>query len=181
VASGSGSLAFTGVRLDNVNDPSPTAVGGFTAPACVVVPYVVSTTCPTGFTGACTDFVYDPLDQGTHMAFHFTWTWPIEGIPVGGIDAIPETLQLFINGNPVPVDLNLCAHSLAVYDVNGDFVKLIADPSYTGPLPHPQDQDTVAPGTQAGCLIGRNVIQNGSGLKLVEDAWVQGDYAARRN
>lgn len=104
---GAGGLTFTGIRLANVNDPSPTAVGGAAAPACVVVPYVVSTTCPTGFTGACTDFVYDPLDQGTHMAFHFTWTWPIEGIPAGGIDAIPETAQLFINGNPVPVDLDL--------------------------------------------------------------------------
>jgi hypothetical protein len=179
--SGAGGLTFTGVRLENVNDPSPTAVGGFTAPACVVVPYVVSTTCPTGFTGACTDFVYDPLDQGTHMAFHFTWAWPIEGIPDGGIDAIPETMQLFINGNLVPVDLDLCPHSFAVYDVSGDFVKLVPDPAYTGPYPHPQDQDTIAPGTQAGCLIDRHVIQDGSSLKLVEDAWVQGDYAARRN
>ncbi len=177
---GVGGLAVNGTRLANVDDPSPTAVGGSPAPSCVVVPYVVSTTCPAGVSGACTDFIYDPLDQGTHMAFHFTWEWPIETIPDGGIDAIPKTLQLFINGNPMPVELDLCAHTIAVY-VDGTFTELKADPDYTGPLPHPQDQDLVAPGTQAGCLIGRNVIQDGAGLKLMEEAWVQGDYAARRN
>ena len=179
--SGAGGLVFNGTRLGNVDDPASDAVGGSNAPACVVVPYAVSTTCPTGVAGACTDVTYDPLDQGTHMAFHFTWDWPIESIPDGGIDAIPKTLQLFINGNPTPVELDLCPHTIAVYNTNNEFVELIADPAYTGSLPHPQDQDLVAPGTQAGCLIGRNVFQNGAGLKLIEEAWVQGDYAARRN
>ena len=96
---GPGGLVLNGTRLDNVDDPSPTAVGGTPAPACVVVPYVVSPTCPDGVTGTCTNLVYDALDQGTHMAFHFRWEWPVETIPAGGIDAIPETLQLFINGN----------------------------------------------------------------------------------
>ena len=179
-ATGAGALVVNGTRLENVDDPSPTAVGDFAAPACVVVPYVVSTTCPAGVTGtACTDFIYDPLDQGTHMAFRFTFEWPIETIPEGGIDAIPETGQLFINGRPTPVDLNLCPNTVARYDVDGNF-ELVSDPAYTGPLPHPQDQDSVAPGTQAGCLIGRNVIQDGSGLKLIEDAWVQGDYTTIR-
>ena len=177
---GPNGLVFDGVRLENVADPT-TPAGEPNPPECIVVPYVVSTTCPAGVAAtSCVNVQYDPLDQGTHMAFHFTWQWPIEAIPAGGINAIPETLQLFINGNATPVELNLCPHTVAVYDTNDEFEKLIADPAYTGPLPHPQDQDTVAPGTQAGCLIGRNVIQDGSGLKLIEDAWVQGDYAARR-
>ena len=36
-------------------------------------------------------------------------------------------------------------------------------------------------GIQAGCLINRAVQQQGGGAILIEDAWVQGDYAARRN
>ena len=57
-----------------------------------------------------------------------------------------------------------------------------ADPAYLGPLPHPQDQDTSvgAPGTQAGCLIDQYFIQVGTGFKLVQKAWVQGDYTATR-
>ncbi len=65
----------------------PDAPGGSVPPACVVVPYVVSPTCPDGFTGTCTNFVY-ALDQGTHMAFAFQWEWPAEAIPAGGIEAI---------------------------------------------------------------------------------------------
>jgi len=176
---GNNGLVFDGVRLANVADPK-TPTGEPNPPACAVVPYAVSPTCPAGVIGtSCVNFLYDPLNQGTHMAFHFTWQWPIEALPTGGIDAIPNTLQLFINGSATPVELDICPHTKAVY-VDGEFDRLIADPLYTGPNPHPQDQDLTAAGTQAGCLIHRDVLQDGTGLKLVEEAWVQGDYVSLR-
>jgi hypothetical protein len=172
--SGPGGLVLSATRLPNVNDPAPDAVGGSTAPACVVVPYTVSTTCPNGLSGTCTNFVYDPLDQGTHMAFTFHWTWPPEAIPAGGIGAITDTEQLFLNGNPTPLSLDLCPEIVPNF-VAGTFVGLA-----TG-SPSPDDQDFALPGTQAGCLVRRVVIQVGGQVQLIEDAYVQGDYVTSRH
>ncbi len=181
---GAGGLAVNGTRLGNVDDPSPTAVGGSTAPACVVVPYVVSTTCPAGVTGACTDFIYDPLDQGTHMAFLFHWDWParpLSSLPApGGIQTIEDTQQFFINGNQVTgVNLDFCPEisPTLTYDESGNVigVELAAGQA-------PADQEFPSPpGTQAGCLLRRDVNLMGDQYQVSEDAYVQGDYAARRN
>lgn len=172
----SGGLALDGARLDNVADPAPDAVGGSAPPACVVVPYVVSATCPSGFTGICTNFVYDPLDQGTHMAFAFHWEWPAEAIPVGGIEAVANTQQLFLNGSPTPLELDLCPEIIPAFDEDGALIGLAP----TSPSPFDQEAPT-PPGTQAGCLVRRTVEQVGGQIRIVEDAYVQGDYAARRN
>jgi hypothetical protein len=171
---GANGLVLNGSRLQNVDDPAPDAVGGSTAPACVVVPYVVSTTCPTGVTGTCTNFVYDPLNQGTHMAFAFHWKWPLEPIPPNGVDGIAATLQFFINGNAIGLDLDLCQEIVPIYDANGNLTGV-------DPTKPPFDQDSAVAGTQAGCLITRTVKQVGDKVQVNEDAYVQGDYAARRN
>jgi hypothetical protein len=171
--SGSG-ITLNGARLDNVSDPE--APGGSAPPACVVVPYVVSPTCPDGFTGTCTNFVYDPLDQGTHMAFAFRWEWPAEAIPMGGIEAIANTQQLFLNGSPTPLELDLCPEIIPEFDEDGALIGLApsSPPPFDQEVPNP-------PGTQAGCLVRRTVEQVGGQIRIVEDAYVQGDYAARRN
>ena len=49
------------------------------------------------------------------------------------------------------------------------------------PAHPPFDQDSSLPGTQAGCLISRQANQVGDEIQVTEDAYVQGDYAARRN
>jgi hypothetical protein len=173
--------ALGSTRLPNVDDPAPDAVGGETAPECEIVPYVVETTCPTGLTGTCVNFIYDPLNQGTHMAFAFHWEWPAEAIPSEGISGIDDTLQLFLNGNPVPLALDLCPEIIPLYASNGSLIGL--DPS----SPPPNDQDFPSgsypglPGTQAGCLVRRVVKQVGGQVQIVEDAYVQGDYASARN
>jgi hypothetical protein len=172
-ATGSG-LVLNGTRLENVDDPATDAVGGSPAPDCVVVPYVVSTTCPTGFVGSCTNLVYDPLDQGTHMTFTFHWEWPPEAIPTTGIEGIHPTVQFFLNGNPVGVELDFCPEIIPVYGTGGDVTGV--DPAHP-----PFDQDSSLPGTQAGCLISRQANQVGDQIQVTEDAYVQGDYAARRN
>ena len=163
-----GELALNGTRLKNVDDADQSA------PSCVVVPYIVSTTCPTGFTGACTNFAYDPLDQGTHMAFTFHWEWPLEAIPPGGIGAIQNTQQLFLNGNTTPLELDLCSEITPAFDANGTFTGLAAESM------SPSDQDFTLVGTQAGCLVRRTVKQVGGQIQIVEDAYVQGDYQATR-
>ncbi len=165
-----GQPTISGTRLGNVDDPN--APGG--APECVAVPYDISTTCPTGVTGACTNFEYDPLSQGTNMTFSFHWEWPPEVIPVGGIEGVDPTVQFFINGNPVGVELDFCPEIVPQYD-DGVFIGI--DPA------HPViDQDSAA-GTQAGCLLSRQVKQldEPNKIQVIEDAYVQGDYAARRN
>ena len=172
---GTSGLALNGTRLQNTDDPAPDAVGGSPAPQCVVVPYVVSTTCPAGFSGTCTNFVYDPLNQGTHMAFAFHWEWPLEAIPPLGIGAIANTQQLFLNGNATPLELDLCSEITPEFAVDGTFTGL-ADGSLS-----PADQEPTTAGTQAGCLVRRTVKQVGDQIQIVEDAYVQGDYTARRN
>jgi hypothetical protein len=167
---GPGEPTITGARLENVDDP---LVAG-TAPVCVPVPYDISTTCPTGVTGACTNFEYNPLNQGTNMGFTFHWDWPLEAIPPTGIDGVKPTLQFFINGNPVGVELDFCPELVPVYDGAGNVIGV--DPNHL-----PGDQDLTVPGTQAGCLIRRDVKQVGDKIQIVEDAYVQGDYTARRN
>jgi len=169
---GSG-IVLNGTRLQNVDDPAPGAVGGSTAPACVVVPYVVSATCPTGITGNCTNFVYDPLNQGTHMGFSFHWEWPLEPIPPNGVDGIAPTLQFFINGSAIALDLDLCPEIAPRYDANGNLTGI-------DPTKPPLDQDSSVPGTQAGCLVKRTTKQVGDKVQVVEDAYVQGDYTAIR-
>ena len=77
-----GQPTISGARLDNVDDPL--VPGG--APTCVVVPYEITTTCPAGVSGTCTNFEYDPLDQGSNMTFTFHWEWPLEAIPPTGIE-----------------------------------------------------------------------------------------------
>ena len=168
---GANSLVQNGTRLGNVSDPLAPPI-----PGCVVVPYIVSGTCPAGVTGAaCTNFTYDPLNQGTNMAFVFRWEWPLEAIPPGGIGAIQNTGQLFINGNPTPLNLDLCREIVPAFALDGTFTGLA-----TG-SPPPADQETSVPGTQAGCLVRRVVKQVGNQIQLIEDAYVQGDYTARRN
>jgi hypothetical protein len=179
---GPNGLRTSGYRLENAADPlieEPT-------PSCVVVPYVYSATCPAELNlppeTACTNFTYDPLNQGTHMAFYFRWNWPPEAVPAGGIDDLEETLQFFLNGNSIGVELDICPEIRPMFeDPNNtpddptDDVFLGVDPDYP-----PADQDTTVPGTQAGCLITRQVIQNGIEVLVVEGAYVQGDYLARR-
>ena len=121
---------------------------------------MISSTCPDGFSGSCTNFVYDPLHQGTHMAFVFHWEWPLEDIP-----------------NPLPVELDFCSEIVPEFAEDGTFIGL-ADGS---PSPPDQEPAITAPGTQAGCLVRRTVKQVGNQIQIVEDAYVQGDYAARRN
>ena len=180
-------LTSSGYRLGNVADPQlsePT-------PSCVIVPYVFTATCPAGITvppgSVCTNFVYDPLNQGTHMAFYFQWKWPPEAFPLSGdIDDIRETLQFFLNGNTVGFELNLCPEIRPQFDDAGtpddptDDVFTGIDPN---PLYAPHDQDTSlgAPGTQAGCLITRDVIHSGTRVLLIEGAYVQGDYVGSRS
>jgi hypothetical protein len=112
--------------------------------------------------------------QGTHMAFAFHWEWPLEAIPAGGIGQISNTEQLFLNGTPL--DLDLCPEIIPEFDEDGALIGLAPT------SPPPFDQETPnPPGTQAGCLVRRTVEQVGGQIKIVEDAYVQGDYAARRN
>ena len=170
---GANGLVLNASRLDNVTDPT-TDPAGSAPPACVVVPYVVSATCPTGVTGTCTNFVYDPLNQGTHMGFAFHWKWPLEPIPPNGVNGVAPTLQFFINGNAVGVDLDICPEIVPQYDSNGNLTGI-------DPTKPPFDQDSSVPGTQAGCLITRTTQQVGDKVQVTEDAFVQGDYAARRN
>jgi hypothetical protein len=165
--SDSSGLTVSGSRFDNVDDPL--AAGG--APACVPVPYALSTTCPSGQTGSCTNFQYDPLSQGTNMAFTFHVEWPLEAIPPTGIKGIQPTLQFFINGNPVGLELNFCPEISPQFGADGEFTGI------TDALPADQDP---APGTQAGCLVKRTVEQVGNQVKVVEDAYVQGDYVMVR-
>ena len=179
---GPNGLASSGFRLENVLDP----LLDEPVPACVVVPYVYSATCPAGLNlppdPVCTNFVYDFLDQGTHMAFYFEWSWPPEPVP-GQIDQIPETLQFFINGNTTGVQLDLCPEIVPLFDdPNGtpddptDDVFVGIDPAFPA-----ADQEPTVPGTQAGCLITRNVIQDGSEVLVIEGAYIQGDYVASRS
>ena len=181
--SGPDGLTSSGYRLDNVADP---LVPGPT-PECVVVPYIYEAECPEGLTlppdPVCTNFVYDPLTQGTHMAFFFQWNWPAEEVPAsGGIDAIPETLQFFLNGASVGVELDICPEIRPQFDDNGtpddptDDVFTGIDPAFP-----PADQEPTVPGTQAGCLITRELIQNGDQIRLIEGAYVQGDYVGSRS
>jgi hypothetical protein len=176
-------LTSSGFRLGNVDDP---LVPG-PAPECVVVPYVYEAECPEGLTlppdPVCTNFVYDPLNQGTNMTFFFQWNWPAEEVPAsGGIDAIPETLQFFLNGAPVGVELDICPEIRPQFDDNGT-ADDPTDDVFTGidPAFPPADQEPTVPGTQAGCLITREVIQNGEQIRLIEGAYVQGDYVGSRS
>ncbi len=163
-----GQPTISGTRLANVDDP----LAPGPAPDCVAVPYDITTTCPAGVEGACTNFEYNPLDQGTNMTFSFHWEWPLEAIPPDGIDGVEPTVQFFINGNPVGVELDFCPEIIPLYS---DDVFIGIDPG--APV---GDQDAAA-GTQAGCLISRQVNQVGGQIQVIEDAYVQGDYAARRN
>ena len=174
-AGGAGDLVVNGTRLDNVNDPTIDPPSSTTPPGCEIVPYVVSATCPDGVTGACTDFIYDPLHQGTHMAFVFHWEWPLESIPLPGIDAIQNTVQLFINGSTTPLELDLCPEIVPDFAGDGTFIGLAPG------SPPPDDQEfPTPPGTQAGCLVRRIVKQVGGQIQVIEDAYVQGDYTATR-
>jgi len=177
---------LAGSRTENVVDPlviDPVTGEPAAAPACVPVPYDISTTCPEGYTGLCTNFVYDALNQGTHMAFLFHWEWPPQLLsnlpPPGGIQQIQNTLQFFINGNPTGSDLDFCPEisPVSTYDALGNWTGIEL------PLnPGPNDREPPASnGTQAGCLLRREVIQTGDHYQVIEDAYVQGDYAARRN
>ena len=167
---GADALLVNGTRLGNVNDPPSS-----TPPNCEIVPYVVSATCSDGATGTCTNFIYDPLNQGTHMAFVFHWEWPLESIPPLGIDAIQNTVQLFINGSTTPLELDLCPEIVPDFAGDGTFIGLAP-----GSLP-PDDQEfPTPPGTQAGCLVRRIVKQVGGQIQVIEDAYVQGDYTATR-
>ena len=168
---GAGGLALNGTRLPNV-----TYRERIRRRHAGNVPYVVSPTCPVGVTGTCTNFTYDPLDQGTRMAFAFHWVWPLEAIPPLGIQAIPLTGQLFLNGSTTPLNLDVCPEIIPAYGVGGTFTGLAVG------SPSPIDQESPTPvGTQAGCLVRRTVQQVGNQIQLIEDAYVQGDYAARRN
>jgi len=160
-------------RLPNVKDPKVDAPDAI-PPDCVQVPYDVSTTCPDGVTGTCTNFVYDPRAQGTHMAFAFHWEWPVEAIPALGIEAIRNTQQLFLNGSTTPLELDLCPEIIPTFGNDGTFIGLA--PTSRSPL----DYDS-PPGTQAGCLVRRIVKQVGGKIQIIEDAYVQGDYSGFRN
>jgi hypothetical protein len=166
-----GQPTISGARLTNVDDPQ---IPG-PAPACVAVPYDITTTCPAGVTGACTNFEYNPLDQGTNMTFTFHWEWPPEAIPATGINGVQPTLQFFVNGNPIGVELDFCPEIVPVYTTDGVLTGI--DPA------HPVIDQDGATGTQAGCLISRQVKQldEPNLIQVIEDAYVQGDYAARRN
>jgi hypothetical protein len=182
---GPNSLVYSGYRLDNVDDIVNDVL--VEAPTCENVPYTATATCPTG-TGACTDFVYDPLHQGTNMAFYFKWEWPPEPVPTtgglngtGGISAVPYTTVSFNGGPARPLDI--CKNIVPIYeDVNNTPL----DPSddvFTGidPAFPPPDLEATA-GTQSACLISRDVKQNADGtLSITEGAYVQGDVTFRRN
>jgi hypothetical protein len=175
-------IVYVGTRLDNVT------ADGAPPPTCQAVPYTASNTCPTGSTATqCTNFVYDPLDQGTHMAFYFKWIWgpePMPTPPPGGTiaNSVPPTLQFFLNGNATGIALDFCPGIEPLFDDNGT-PEDPTDDIFLGlasPIPPSLDQDPSVPGTQAGCLITRQVIQDGTLIQLIEGAYVQGDYAARR-
>jgi hypothetical protein len=108
------------------------------------------------------------------MAFSFHWEWPPEVIPPTGIDGVHPTVQFFVNGNPVGVELDFCPEIIPDY----------TDGVFTGLVPgHPVADQDALPGTQAGCLLNRQVkqLEEPNKIQVIEDAYVQGDYAARRN
>ncbi len=164
---------LAGARLPNVEDPEEPETD---FPFCDAVPYVVTATCPTGEAGPCTQFTFDPLGQSRHIVFVLHWEWPAEAIPDGGIHDINNTVQLFVNGSPTPVVLDLCREIIPEFDGDGTFIGL-AEGS-----PPPADQEVTYPynGTQAGCLVRRVVQQAGDQILIVEDAYVMGDYTAIR-
>ena len=107
------------------------------------------------------------------MTFTFHWEWPLEPIPPTGIEGVNPTVQFFINGNPVGVELDFCPEVVPVYST--DNVLIGVDPAHP-----PIDQDGAVGGTQAGCLLQRQVKQIGDDVQVIEDAYVQGDYTATR-
>jgi hypothetical protein len=180
---GANGLSSSGVRLENVFDP---LLPNEPVPVCVVVPYSYSPTCPAGANpqlgAVCTNFIYEFLNQGTHMAFFFQTNWPPEPVPTnGGFDAIPETVQLFINGSTTPVVVDACPEIRPLFDDNGtpddltDDVFLGIDPAHP-----PADQEPTVPGTQAGCLITDETIHNGATVEKLQGIYVQGDWTAGR-
>jgi len=160
---GTNSPLVSGVRNANLNGV-----------ACVAIPYNLSSTCDA--TNGCkTVFQYDPLSQGSNMSFTFHTAWPPEAIPappLPGVAQIKATLQFFVNGNPTGIELNFCPEVVPVFDGS---TPIGIDPNFP-----PLDQDTTLQGTQAGCLLQREVEQAGNKVQVTEDAYVQGDYTATR-
>jgi hypothetical protein len=178
-------IVYQGTRLYNRDvDLSPDAPP--VPDECHAVPYVVSTSCPTGSTATqCTNLVYDFLDQGSYMAFYFRWIWapePTPTAPSGGtiVNSIAPTQQYFLNGSTLTA-LDFCPGVDWLFDDNGT-PDDPTDDIFLGPaapLPASLDKSS-APGTQAGCLVTRQVIQDGLTVQAIEGAYVQGDYGAIR-
>ncbi len=170
VGDGTTAAEVAGVRHGNLDDST-----------CVPVPYTLTSTC--GADQACSiDFVYDPLEQqADQLNYVFHFEWPPRDIPPGGIETIENTEQFFVNGT-TSFELDFCPGIVPVYE-SGVLVGI--DPEF--PLTYPiDDQDSDVEGLQAGCLIQRVTKQLEDPLlrgkvQLIEDAYVQGDYAARRN
>src|SRR6185369_15730303 len=167
------------LRADNISSESvvvpPGTCGG------PPVPYTLTSSCVTAGTPSelrkCnTDFRYDPGTQLNSLAFVFHWEWPLyTTIPSTGIpDLIPYTLQTFDSGvDNVP--LKFCAGTTWQPDLT-----LPQKSKLLGVADQDGNPGGINNGIHAGCLINRAVQQQGGGAILIEDAWVQGDYAARR-
>jgi hypothetical protein len=168
-SSGTNSAIVQGRRLTNTDGSQ-----------CVPIPYSLSSQqCVVGGDGtntACqTKFLYDPLGQNQSLAFFFTWSWPLESLTP--ISSVAPTVVTFSSGNTTTLDT--CAGSTANY-TGGQFVSLTPPPGGF------VDQDAAGPntplaGVQAACLLRREVQQNGIGVFVGEDGYIQGDVVFNRH
>ena len=122
------------------------------------------------------NFIYDPLDQGTHMAFRSTGYGPSKPSRRWRNRSDSAHGQLFLNGSTTPLDLDVCPEIIAGLRCRRDLHRTCG----RGRRPHRSGiSDTPR---YSGRLLGApNVQQVGNRSQLIEDACVQGDYAARRN